>query len=42
MKKLLLASAVILGLAVAGMVVNFEFAPTASYAQPAPASSPSP
>jgi hypothetical protein len=36
MKKVLFACAIILGLAAAGVFVNLQFAPTASYAQPAP------
>ena len=37
MKRFLLACAIIAGLAAAGMFLNFQFAPLASYAQPAPA-----
>jgi hypothetical protein len=43
MKKFLLACAIAAALAAAGIFVNFQFAPLASYAQPAPApSSPPP
>jgi hypothetical protein len=38
MGKVLLACAIIAGLAAAGIIINLKFAPTASYAQPAPAS----
>jgi hypothetical protein len=34
MKRFLIACAVIAGLAAAGMFLNFNFAPLASYAQP--------
>jgi hypothetical protein len=37
MKKFLLACAIAAALAATGILVNFQFAPLASYAQPAPA-----
>ncbi len=40
MKKVLLACAIILGLAAVGVIVNFEFNPRPVHAQPGPASPP--
>jgi hypothetical protein len=38
MGRVLLVCAIIAGLVAAGIVINLKFSPTASYAQPAPAS----